>query len=123
MNMWAQSLEESIKELKNKVGNTDNAVKISDLSAISIDTQKLAFTFRNSLKDAQISQETFATEVLRIPFTSLQRHLYQPKPWTLCSDKWKQQYLKMYEWVQLPESLEELNELMNSKYNDIDTIQ
>jgi hypothetical protein len=123
MNEWARSPEESIKVLQSKRDNEYKPVVRKDLSMISIDTQELVKTIKSTLKETHISPEAFATKVLGISLTSLEKQLNRPKPWTRCSIKWKNKYIKMYEWAKLPGSLEELNELMDSKYNDIDTIK
>jgi hypothetical protein len=149
MNEWAQSPEESIRMLKNKAGNENNAAEINDSrikrinteseglnekakqpntttqqqSIAPIDTFKLSESIRNLLKNAKISQETFATEILGIHFNSLSYQLFHPKPWEQCNDVWKQHYRKMFEWSRLPGSCDELKELISKNDNKIDTIK
>jgi hypothetical protein len=101
--------------LKRQVENIDHAVEIQ-----SIDTLKLAKTMKESLKNAKISRDKFATQVLGITFSSLTNQLYRSKPWAQCCDKWKQSYQIMHEWLR---SSETLKALTSKDENTLDTIK
>jgi hypothetical protein len=109
MNEWAQSPEESIEALKNSLG-------IKNIH--NIDTIEIANKIKTMLVKEKLPRSIFAKAVLGQNKEFLNNLINHPKPWLNCSEKWKELYIKMFEWNQAPQKSIESLKMFKSEIAD-----
>jgi hypothetical protein len=117
MHEWSQAPDKSIEHLRaiglKKYGHDENidlVLLMKEVSAV--------------LKDAKISREFFGKEVLGISKSQIFNMLDRPpKSWIQSTDRTRQRYKKMHEWIQSPkESIEHLKIMSNKRHRSDDEI-